>query len=303
MRLKAFLNFLMGGFTLTTAVSAFAWGPDGHRIVGVDALRLLDDTARAAVIEILGGDSSEIIGEACSWPDSVRETPEWEWSAPMHYVNIPRSAVHFDRERDCPDGLCVTDAIVKYANQLDRPGLDAEQRWQAFAFLCHFVGDLHQPLHAGYLDDRGGNYVEIEYRGQADNLHQFWDRVVIRDRLGAHSAWERPYSGPPWMEQEENWNPDSVQCWTNESHALVASSAYPDSTVIDECFADQTWLIIRQQWQKASNRLARILNATVGNGEVIGDKVLEVPGDSESDTGITPVRRSGQAESGSSLVR
>ncbi len=280
-----------------------AWGPDGHRIIGVDAMHLLDDTARATVVEILGGESSKIIGEACFWPDTVRETSIWEWSAPLHYVNIPRSAVHFDRERDCAAGLCVTDAIVKYANELNRPGLGAEQRWQAFAFLCHFVGDLHQPLHTGYLDDRGGNYVEIEYRGEVGNLHQFWDRVVIRDRLGANPRWERPYSGPAWMEREEKWNPGSVQCWTDESHALVASSAYPGEATISECFADQTWLIIRQQWQKAAHRLAGILNATVGNGEVITVEALEVPCDPEPDPGIAPVRRGGQAESGSRLVR
>jgi hypothetical protein len=43
--------------------------------------------------------------------------------------------------------------------------------------------------------------------------------------------------------------------------------------VINETFADQSWLIIRQQWQKASNRLARILNATLGEGDVVmGDE-------------------------------
>jgi hypothetical protein len=68
-----------------------------------------------------------------------------------------------------------------------------------------------------------------------------------------------------------DWNPDSVACWTDESHALVAATAYPPGFVIDESFADQTWLVIRQQWQKASNRLARILNATAGNGEVLTD--------------------------------
>ena len=94
MRLQAFL-------LLALPLAAFAWGTDGHRIVGVDALPMLDDSARAVVIEILGSDSDEAIGKACSWPDTVRETPQWEWSAPMHYVNIPRSARHYHRERDC----------------------------------------------------------------------------------------------------------------------------------------------------------------------------------------------------------
>jgi len=253
---------------LALPVAAFAWGSEGHRIVGVNALPMLDDSARATVLEILGGDSARIIGEACSWPDKVRETPKWEWSAPMHYVNIPRSALHYQRERDCADGMCVTEAISRYANELGAPGLDPERRWQAFAWLCHLAGDLHQPLHAAYLDDRGGNYVEIEYKNKHDNLHQFWDRVVIRDRLGRNDRWTRPYPDSEWTTARDHWNPKDTVSWTDESHALAGRSAYPPGRVIDENFADQSWLIIRQQWQKASARLAQVLNAVIGEGEV-----------------------------------
>lgn len=261
MRLQAFL-------LLALPVSAFAWGTDSHRIVGVNALPLLDDSARAAVIEILGSDSDKAVGKACSWPDTVRKTPQWEWSAPMHYVNIPRSARHYHRERDCANGMCVTEAIAKYANELSRPGLDAEQRWQAFAWLCHLVGDLHQPLHAGYRDDRGGNKVAVEYKGKPYNLHQFWDRVVIRERLGSEDSWVRPYPDSAWTRSPDNWNPKDVMSWTDESHALASKSAYPSGRVIDEQFAEQSWLITRQQWQKASWRLAQILNATVGDPDL-----------------------------------
>jgi hypothetical protein len=258
MRLQAFL-------LLVLPIAAFAWGTDGHRIVGVDALPLLDDSARAVVIEILGSDSDEAIGKACFWPDTVRETPQWEWSAPMHYVNIPRSAVHYDRQRDCANGMCVTEAIMKYANELSRPGLNDEQRWQAFAWLCHLVGDLHQPLHVGYRDDRGGNEVAVEYKGKPYNLHQFWDRVVIHERLGSGDSWTRPYPDSAWTRSPDNWNPKDVMSWTDESHALASKSAYPSGRVIDEQFADQSWLIIRQQWQKAYWRLAQVLNTVVGD--------------------------------------
>ena len=257
MRLQAFL-------LLALPVAAFAWGTDGHRIVGVNALPLLDDSARAVVIEILGSDSDETIGKACFWPDTVRETPQWEWSAPMHYVNIPRSAVHYDRQRDCANGMCVTEAVMKYANELSRPGLNDEQRWRAFAWLCHLVGDLHQPLHAGYRDDIGGNEVDVEYKGKPYNLHQFWDSVVIRERLGSGDSWARPYPDSAWTRSPGNWNPIDVVSWTEESHALTSKSAYPPGPMIDQPFADQSWLIIRKQWQKASWRLAQILNAAVG---------------------------------------
>lgn len=270
MKLKAFSIFLICT-TLLMPADAPAWGPAGHRIVGVEAMSMLDETARAAVAEILGGDSAALIHRACSWPDAVRETSQWEWSAPLHYVNIPRSSRHFDRQRDCPEGMCVTDAISRYANELGNPALSPEGRWQAFAWVCHLVGDLHQPLHAGYRDDRGGNYVDIEYRGEEANLHQFWDRVLIRSRLGANDSWSRPCSGQSWSGSRDTLSLSEVVRWTDESHALAGSSAYPPARVIDEKFAESSWLVIRQQWQKASWRLARILNATLGEGEINPD--------------------------------
>ena len=268
MNRRSKLRILLCNVALAWAVPAICWGPEGHRIVGAEALSRLDGTARAAVVEILGSDSVEAIDEACSWPDTVRETAEWEWSAPQHYVNIPRSAHHYDRQRDCPDNLCVTEAIGKYANELSRKEISGKQRWQAFAWLCHLVGDLHQPLHAGYRDDRGGNYVEIEFKGEIHNLHQFWDRALIRDRLGSADAWDRPCQERVEPGAGGNWKPETVNAWADESHQLVARYAYPPASGIDAAFADQSWLVTRRQWQKASKRLARVLNAVLGEGTI-----------------------------------
>ena len=247
------------------------WGEEGHRIVGEDAMNLLDRPARAAVEEILSNGPAPTVGDACNWPDTVRKTSQWEWSAPLHYVNIPRKSRHYDRQRDCPDGLCVTEGIIRYANELTRTDLDSNRRWQAFAWVCHLVGDLHQPLHAGYKDDLGGNLVQIEYHGESHNLHQFWDQVVIRERLGMGDRWARVLGAPQWQSPPGSWKPRETALWADESHALTASSAYPPDQVIQVKFADQTWLIIREQWQKSSIRLAQVLNATLGEGEVVLD--------------------------------
>jgi hypothetical protein len=281
------------GVLLACPVPSPAWGPEGHRIIGHTALSMVDEAALALVVDILGSDSPKTVGKACFWPDTVSKKPGWEWSAPQHYVNIPRDNRHYDRQRDCGDGICVTEAIGKYAKELSRPGLSSTERRQAFAWLCHLVGDLHQPLHAGYLDDRGGNNVNIEYKGKARNLHQFWDRALIRTRLGYGDSWVKPYGGSEWTIASQHWNPDHVSIWTDESHALVAASAYPEGSVIDEPFAEQSWLIIRQQWQKAAHRLALILNATIGEGRTTQNEAArpasQIPGDAESDARVPSV--------------
>jgi hypothetical protein len=249
-------------------VTTRAWGPEGHTQVGLLAMQGLDPTASAWIQNVLGTDDVTSINQACNWPDRVRDTPDWEWSEPQHYVNIPRSTAHYERERDCYKGLCVTEAIKKYAGQLADSRLDSGKQWEAFAWLCHLVGDLHQPLHAGYRDDRGGNLVEVSYRGEAMDLHQFWDRALIRENLEPNGNWQKPASAGNYLLSGMPWNPVETDAWTDESHRLVSEAAYPPGEFIQADFAEKGWLLIRQQWLKAGERLARILNAAVGEGEI-----------------------------------
>lgn len=253
---------------MLTPGPVWGWGDDGHREVGTEALQHLDKKARSEFSRILGGDDSATIEAACNWPDDVRNTPQWEWSSPRHYVNIPRTSKTYKRERDCPDGECVTEAILLYTNQLTQAELDPKLRWQALAWLCHLVGDLHQPLHAGYKDDRGGNQYDIRYRNEDVNLHYYWDTALVRAKLSADNNWQRVV--PPLVPPVPlRWKPSSVAHWTSESHALVASAVYPPERLISESIADNHWHIVRQQWQKGAWRLAAILNATLGNGRVM----------------------------------
>lgn len=267
------MQVLITSALLLGAQNLFAWGGDGHRIIGRAAFELLDSRARLQVAEILGDPAPAEMGDslsrACNWPDYVRDLDEWQWSSPLHYVNIPRHSSEYDRERDCRDGRCVSEGILQFAAQLGHEEAAAEKRWQAFAFVCHLVADLHQPLHAGFRDDRGGNTVDIEYRGEEWNLHYFWDSVIIRAYL------ENEDSMVDWLQRSAkaesggDWHSSEVKAWTEGSHALAAEKAYPDSRVIDEAFAGRSWEITQAQWTRAAGRLARLLNAVLGNSEVV----------------------------------
>jgi len=263
---------VMAGLLVLATPDARAWGYEGHAQVGRVALSRIDNEARAYLTGILGDDLVQVSDQACNWPDVVRKTPEWEWSAPQHYVNIPHAYAQYDRERDCPNGLCVTESIKKYADQLSNPRLDREQHWQAYAWLCHLVGDLHQPLHTGYKDDRGANYVDIMFIGEESNLHTFWDSLLIRDRIPTVDEWPTVSSGEITGNPGNTWNPLETDAWTSESHMLVAQVAYPGTVEIHPEFADRSWQVIQDQVEKAGYRLARILNATVGEGEVLLDR-------------------------------
>lgn len=249
--------------------ASHSWGARGHAATGILAMRLADDTARRKLDDILGSTSNKRIGELCNWPDTMQDSAELKGLKPQHYVNIPRSADRYDADRDCRGGLCLTEAIKKYASELDNEQLPKEKRRKAFAWLCHLVGDLHQPLHCGFADDRGGNTIEVEFKGEEINLHQLWDHALIADRAGSAKTLVSQLEGSISPAQGNRWNPIEVNAWTMESHNLAGAKAYPASPVIDAEFTGQSWALIGERLPLGAERLALILNATLGEGEVV----------------------------------
>ncbi|KAJ2924103.1 hypothetical protein H1R20_g12990, partial [Candolleomyces eurysporus] len=49
---------------------------------------------------------------------------------------------------------------------------------EAFRFLVHFIGDLHQPLHLTGRQ-RGGNANLVYFEGRLSNLHRVWDTGLL----------------------------------------------------------------------------------------------------------------------------
>jgi len=277
MKVRLFLSALPLLALACPCEDVCAWGSQGHAAIGQAAVARVSPGTRAWLHSLLGAASpaelDRAIADACFWPDTFRGDPDWAWSAPLHYVNIPREAGRYDHRRDCPGGRCVTEGIKKFADELGHGGSPAAASgpgthtgaWRSFAWVCHLVGDLHQPLHAGFADDRGGNRVQIEFRGERINLHRFWDGALAADRLGSGyradgesggQATDRPADACPGRA----WRPDLVDCWTDESHVLAAAVAYPPGRVVSAAFADQSWSIVREQWWRAADRLALLLD-------------------------------------------
>ncbi|KUL91636.1 hypothetical protein ZTR_01039 [Talaromyces verruculosus] len=53
-------------------------------------------------------------------------------------------------------------------------------------FIVHFIGDIHQPLHAETLK-KGGNGINVAYDGSHTNLHHIWDTNIPDDDAGGYS--------------------------------------------------------------------------------------------------------------------
>ena len=155
-----------------------AWGAEGHRIVAAIAADELTPAARQEVEELLGGDASVAMVQASTWADEIR--PKRPDTAPWHFVDIPIQSNGYDPGRDCPADDCVVGQIDRDARIVADRQLAAPIRAEALRFLIHFVGDLHQPLHAADNDDRGGNRLRVVLRQHRTNMHAVWDVDVVR---------------------------------------------------------------------------------------------------------------------------
>ncbi len=167
------------------------------------------------------------IEQASVWPDCVRPMERFNYSAPWHYQNVD-ICKPFDLKGPCKDGNCVSAQIERQARLLADPTVPQREKVMALAFLIHFVGDLHQPLHAGDNGDLGGNQVAMNYGliGGRTNLHGVWDGWL------AERAITTPPAGAPGLlasvsrAERARIGGGSVEDWSREMWAKSRTLAY-----------------------------------------------------------------------------
>lgn len=248
---------------LLLASPAGAWGPRGHAIVAELAARELSPQARAEVEHLLGEPAREALVRVATWPDFVREWPGYGNTAPLHYVNFPRGQCHYDAARDCRDGRCVVAAIEHFRAVLASDAPDAE-RADALKWVAHLVGDIHQPLHSTWGDDRGGNDVQLRFHGEGTNLHALLDSGLLREEgLSARNYADAitRNSGVPDVPVDE---PQAAVGWAEES-CNIGRNAYPANRNVDAAYEAHWRPELERRLGLAAARLAALLDATLGS--------------------------------------
>lgn len=256
------------------STQSFAWGFKGHRIVGDIARNHLTPTARQNLIALLGNDDLAAIS---TWADEVR--PQRPEAAGWHYVDIPKNAAGFSEERDCyrPDDKhpntkedhhnCVVDRILMFQKVLADKNTAQADRVEALKWVVHFIGDIHQPLHA-IEDGRGGNDIHVSEFGSTQcgkypcNLHYLWDSDLI-EHTGRS---EQDYV--TYLEQritakkmQAGGTPES---WANESLGLARQVWINDGGSVDEAYYRTNIGIVDERLALAGLRLAATLNEALG---------------------------------------
>jgi hypothetical protein len=232
---------------LTTAQSAHGWGDDGHRIICRIATSVLDEADRRKVEQLVrayrGPEGTRFTHytEACTFADLARSKARlladavragnstaavrlaaWERFAAFdawHFINVPRAA-RAVRMANCHDD-CVLQAIATHR----RPaGTSTQERAEALVLLGHWVGDVHQPLHVSFADDRGGNDVDVRGGFYASpDLHAVWDSgIIAKARAGRDwSTYARVLTAAIDDGRRREWMRSEPIDWANESYRIT----------------------------------------------------------------------------------
>jgi hypothetical protein len=252
LRAGMFASILIFGVTSLPA-PAHAWGCEGHQVIALLAEKHLTPHALAMAKKILADSpidpnlsryckegGTDPLADASTWPDDFRtQHPE---TGPWHYVDIPLGTTRRDVEKFCdPKESCVTRAITDQLAILRSSEADPQQRAEALRFLIHFVGDLHQPLHAVTNNDQGGNCVPVAFfdnmpqlrnpqtESFAPNLHGVWDTNILAKATEGKTV-EQVASDLDQSFQKKivRWQKDAVEIdvWAWESYRIAVKSAY-----------------------------------------------------------------------------
>ncbi|MCA0393323.1 MAG: S1/P1 nuclease [Proteobacteria bacterium] len=248
---------------LLIALPAQAWRPLGHRMVARLAEPRLTPLAQAEVSRLLATEHLHSLADVANWADELRERdPQLgRRSAKWHYVNFSGDDCRYDAARDCPGGDCVVAAIDAQAAILADRTRDDAARLQALKFVVHFVGDVHQPLHAGNGHDRGGNDVQVHYRGKGTHLHALWDLDMLAAARLDEDAYVRRLSSPVPARAAGVVSPAA---WAEQSCRIVRTPGfYPRRAKVDDAYLAHHRATAERQVQLAGARLAALLNATL----------------------------------------
>jgi len=248
-----------------------AWGPAGHRIVGIIAEMNLDPLVLKTIRKNF---NINHLANVANWADDIKSSDHKP--DVLHYTNIATGHRTYDQERDCPLKRCVTEKIKEYENILIETGGTRKSRKEAFKFLVHLVADVHQPMHLGNKKDRGGNDITVYFENKRTNLHRVWDHDLIFLNGKSYLRFARQLGRSITPKNKKQWAGGTPDDWSNESRALVLDYGYvlqfSGRRELSQNYIREGRIIVEKQLQRAGIRLAEMLNRLFNHKNSMGRK-------------------------------
>jgi S1/P1 Nuclease len=228
----------------------FAWGAEGHAIVGRLAMQFVTDDVRKNVLAVLGNTS---IDTAANWMDIMKSNTDYDFMRSWHYLDYPKDKIY---EANNNDNI-VNRLILTYNELNHKNTLCSDQIQKDLFILLHLMGDLHMPLHAGYDHDKGGTDITVQYNNiKNHSLHKFWDedfialaKITDKDCLDLYKAGSINYKKEI----------DFLQ-WMKESRSLLGAVYDYPGFMLSQAYFNKNKIVVQKQLLLAGLRLADVLN-------------------------------------------
>ena len=247
---------LLAIFTITSYANGPDWGATGHRAVGEIADGYLTKKAKRNIEKLLGGESLALVS---TFGDDIKSDRAYSKYYTWHFVNMPFDEKYEDTEKN-PEGDLVV-GIEKCIAVLKDENASKEDKVFHLKMLVHFMGDLHQPMHVGLKEDKGGNDFQVQWFRSGTNLHSVWDSKMINHFNMSYTELASNESDLSKM-QVEKLQEGTVTDWLNETHeyAVKAYKSAEKGENLGYRYMYDNFHIVRSQLQKGGIRLAKVLN-------------------------------------------
>lgn len=273
-------EFVLGAVLgLLVPSAAFAWGDVVHKAICEIAFDEMEPGPRGEVIALLQQDNEFThFRDSCTFADHPRKRPT------EHFINLPRNTQGIDPE-PCPlADKCVVSAIQDDFAVLASPSASEADKLSALKFLGHWVGDVHQPMHVSFEDDRGANGIGVQGTSFS-NLHSAWDTCIAEERIGTDPvAMADAIEANITDQGRADWLESDVVDWADESFtiSLAPETDYcvrvghtcryeadnvefdqgetEKMVIIDDAYLDMQAHVVRERIAMAGVRLAGLIN-------------------------------------------
>lgn len=246
---------LLVTLALFSLIRTYAWGKEGHNMVVQVAFHFLDSTTQEKIKRYLGKLSIE---EASTWMDDMRSNDFYSYMRTWHYIDVEKGKDYQPQATD-KNAVIILNAVIEDL----KASLGSTKKRDVkvgMYVLFHLIGDLHQPLHTGYPDDRGGNDINVGLltKGNTINLHAAWDYGIIESQQIKLADCLKLY---------EDLRPDEIarirvtnpMQWMRESRAQLDSVYSFKENYLDQPYLNMASAIIKKQILVAGMRLAAVL--------------------------------------------
>lgn len=240
--------------------ASMAWGVLGHRIVGEIADAYLTKKTKREIFKILGNESTAITS---NWPDFIKSDPAYDYLDTWHYINL-KAGLTEEAVKTYLAADTITDAFTKInwlSLQLKNKDLEHEKKILYLRLLVHIVGDIHQPMHVGRLEDRGGNNIKLLWFNGPTNLHSVWDSKLIDFQQLSYTEYATAINFTT-KQQRKEWQAEPLSDWIWQSYNYaqkIYAEVKPDDKLSYE-YNFKNIGLVNQQLLKGGVHLAGLLN-------------------------------------------